>query len=311
MPLTLRPLAPTFGAEVRGVDLRHPDPAKIGEIYEAFLEHGVLVIPGQALTIEQQLAFAATFGELWRVPRRNDAPRRIADTAIDDVSNLDARGELAPPDSERVMFQLGNQLWHSDLSFQPVPAQASMLHALEIAPEGGETEFADLRGAYDALPPARRDALEGLIAQHSLGQSRIRGGYSGMSPEEIDRRFPPALQPVVRIHPETGRRNLYLGAHASRIVGMDEKAGAALLEELLDFATADAFVYRHRWAVHDLVIWDNRRALHRGRPYPGDARRVMHRATIQGDGPTVVDGRIVVPEIRQRGPAARPGCATA
>ena len=191
MSLSIRPLARTFAAELRGVDLRQQfDRSKIEQIYDAFLDYQVVVIPGQALTIEQQTNFAKTFGELWMLPPGNG--RRLDNDAISDVSNIDRQGNLAPPDSEKIMFQLGNRLWHSDLSFRDVPAHASMLHALEIASEDGETEFADLYAAYDALSPELRSTLEGMIAEHSMVHSRIVGGYKGeMTEEQMEERFPP------------------------------------------------------------------------------------------------------------------------
>lgn len=307
MSMSVRPLTPHFGAEIRGIDLRLPQsPARLDAVYDAFLTHGVLVLPGQALTVAQHQAFAQTFGALWLLP---EAPvvggqRRIADRAIDDVSNLDSRGELAGAASDKVMFQLGNRLWHSDLSFRSTPAQASMLHALEIAEEGGETEFADLHAPYEALPEARKAELEALVAVHSLSHSRLRGGHDRLDAAALDAIAPPALQPLVRIHPETGRRGLYVGAHASSVVGMEAAEGAALIDELLALATQPRFVYAHRWAVHDLVIWDNRRVLHRGRPFDADhVRRVMHRVTVDGDGPLVVDGQIAPVQVRRRRPA--------
>lgn len=293
--ISIRKLAPTFAAEVRGVDLRRPISSEVfTEIYDAFLEYGVLVLPGQAISTEQQLEFARHFGEIWMLPVEDPSKLRLKTAAIDDVSNLNVKGEIAGTDSEKYMFALGNQLWHSDLSFRDVPAQASLLHAEEIAAAGGETEFADLIAAYEALPTEMQNKLDGLVAQHSLLHSRQLMGYANVS-EEQRRMFPPSFQPVVRVHPDTGRKNLYVGAHAFSIVGMSDEEGRALLESLLDLATEDRFIFRHRWAVHDLVIWDNRRALHRGRPYDADReRRVMHRVTIEGKGKTVEDGQIVV-----------------
>ena len=293
--ISIRKLAPTFAAEVRGVDLRHPiSSAVFAEIYDAFLEYGVLVLPGQAISIEQHLEFARHFGEIWTLPVKDPAGLRLKTAAVDDVSNLNVDGEIAGTSSEKYMFALGNQLWHSDLSFRDVPAQASLLHAEEIALEGGETEFADLVAAYEALSSEMRTKIDGLIAQHSLLHSRQLMGYANVT-EEQRMMFPPSFQPVVRVHPDTGRKNLYIGAHAFSIEGLPDDEGQALLKSLLGISTQERFVFRHRWAVHDLVIWDNRRVLHRGRPYDADReRRVMHRVTIQGKGKTVEDGQIVV-----------------
>ena len=163
--ISIRRLAPTFAAEVRGVDLRFPISSEtFAEIHDAFLEYGVLVLPGQAISIEQHLAFARHFGEIWTLPVKDTAKLRLQTAAVDDVSNLDVDGEIAGTASEKYMFALGNQLWHSDLSFRDIPAQASLLHAEEIALQGGETEFADLVAAYEALSPEVRTKIDGLIA---------------------------------------------------------------------------------------------------------------------------------------------------
>lgn len=302
--LTIKPLTEIFGAEVRGLDLRQPQSAEtLDEIYDAFLDHGVIVLPGQALNIEQQLDFAQTFGDLWLLPEWSKNGKRLNTRAIDDVSNLNVTGEIADINSEKLMFQLGNQLWHSDLSHLAVPAQATMLLALEIAPIGGETEFADLRAAWDVLPQARKAALDGLIAEHSFAHSRVKGGFTHLDVDKINAAMPPVQHPVVRTHPETGRKNLYVGAHTARIPDLPPAESTELIDELMAFSTRDEFVYRHRWAVHDLIIYDNRRLLHRGRPYDmANVRRVMHRATIAGEGPTVIDGKIVPPVIGRRGP---------
>ncbi len=304
--LSLRPLTPVFGAEVRGVDLRLAQPkARLEAIYDAFLEYGVLVLPGQAIDIDQQLTFARVFGELWMLPETSlkgigGAPR-IKTRAISDVSNIDDKGELVGAASEKVMFQLGNQLWHSDSSFNAVPAHASMLHAVAIAEDGGETQFADLIAPYESLAAEHQAALEGLVAEHSLSHSRVKGGYGGLDVEALKKAIPPSLQPVVRTHPETGKKALYVGAHVSRVVGKSELDGMRLVDDLMALITQDRFVYTHRWAVHDLVIWDNRRVLHRARPYDADSvRRVMHRATVAGDGPLVMDGKILPVSVKRR-----------
>lgn len=294
MTLTVRRLGKSFAAEVRGLDLRQSiDKETFSELYDLFLSYGVLVLPGQAVSVDQHLAFASHFGEIWTLPVDDPSKLRVKNAAIDDVSNLDTKGEIAGTNSEKYMFALGNQLWHSDLSFRDVPAQASLLHAEEIALVGGETEFADLIAAYDALSEDMRTKIDGLIAKHSLLHSRQRMGYNKITDEQRAK-FPPAFQPLARVHPDTGKKNLYIGAHAFAVEGLPDEEGQALLDQLLKFATEDRFVYRHRWAVYDLVIWDNRRVLHRGRPYDADReRRVMHRVTIQGKGKTVQNGQII------------------
>ena len=287
-------------AEVRGVDLRQRlDRATAEELYDAFLEYGVLVLPGQALTIDQHLDFARLFGDLWELPVWNDLSR-IKNRAIDDVSNLDLNGDLAGADSEKVFFLSGNKRWHSDLSNNSVAAKASLLHALEIALDGGETEFADPRAGYEALSGELKDRLEGLIGQFSFAYSTAK---TNLDAEKLRELVPPSQHPIVRVHPETGRKNLFIGANLERVLGLSDGESAALIEELATFTAQERFVYRHRWAVHDLIVWDNRCTLHRAADYDVDRyRRVMHRATVRDEGPNVVDGKIVVPEIRRRGP---------
>jgi alpha-ketoglutarate-dependent 2,4-dichlorophenoxyacetate dioxygenase len=296
MTLSIRPLGrEDFVAEVRGIDLRAElSDSLFAELRTAYIKYAVLIIPGQDLDIDRQLAVAERFGPLETIPKRKSgAPRRIEDRRIDDISNLDADGNLAGGLSEKVLFALGNQLWHSDLSFRSKPATLSMLVAHEIAPEGGETEFCDLRAAYRALPAERRQALAGKLAKHSLMASRQKSGYAPTADDWIQ--FPPGLQPLVRLNGESGQTGLFLSSDAYAVEGMDAAAGAALIDELMTFATQPRFVYSHRWAVHDLVMWDNRSTMHRGRPYDVEGcRRVMYRATVTGPADTVVDGQIVV-----------------
>jgi alpha-ketoglutarate-dependent 2,4-dichlorophenoxyacetate dioxygenase len=294
--ILVRTLHPLFVGEVSGVDLTRPlDDATFNEIRDTFFEHGVLVFHDQPLTDEQQIAFSERFGPLETSisTYRSDRARRLARPELSDISNLDEHGNVMSADDERRHNNRGNQLWHTDSSFKPVPAMASMLSAREVPPSGGETEYADLRAAWDALPPARQQELEGLIAEHSILYSRSLIGYQFT--EEEQRKLHPVQQTVVRVHPTTRRKGLYLASHASHIVGRPVEEGRALLRELLEFATQPRFVYRHPWRVGDLVMWDNRSVLHRGRPWDEQHhRRVMHRTTVAGLGPTVVDGRVQV-----------------
>jgi alpha-ketoglutarate-dependent 2,4-dichlorophenoxyacetate dioxygenase len=304
-PFTVMPLTRHIGAEVTGLDLKQPlDRATIASLNDAFLKHAVLVFRRQNLDDAQQIAFGTQFGPL------EDSRVRIGDTddrgprVISDLSNLDDQGEIVATDSRKLQFLNGNLLWHTDSSFKPVPAGPSFLTGRIIPPEGGDTEFADLRAAYDALPEARRRAIEGLIAEHSLQHSRRRYGYNQFTEAERQH-WPPVLNPIVRRHPETGRKTLFVGSHAGRIVGMDDAAGHALIDELIAFATQPEFVYAHRWTLGDLVMWDNRCCMHRGRlwdqaRYPRNVRRI----TVAGLGPTVVDGRAVDEYDRARRGAA-------
>jgi alpha-ketoglutarate-dependent 2,4-dichlorophenoxyacetate dioxygenase len=217
---------------------------------------------------------------------RTDTKQRLRPD-LADVSNLDENNELLKADDRRRMFNLGNQLWHTDSSFKRTPAKASLLYAKTVPPIGGCTEFADLRAAYDALPEATKRKLEGLVAEHSIFTSRAKTGYSNFSQEERDQ-LPPVPQVIVRTHPGSKRKTLYLASHAGRIFGMEDAAAKALLAELIAHATQRQFVYTHRWRVGDLVMWDDRCTMHRGRPFD-DLRykRSVQRTTVADVAPTV------------------------
>jgi alpha-ketoglutarate-dependent 2,4-dichlorophenoxyacetate dioxygenase len=287
MAITLKRLHPLFVAEVGGVDLTHPiDDGTFAQILDAFNEHSVLVFHDQPLTDEQQIVVSRRFGPLEPTIKSIARNERVA-REIADLSNVDPEGRLIPPEDRRMLYQSGNQLWHSDSSFKKVPALASLLSAREVPPEGGETEFASLPGAWAALPPPTRQRLEELVAVHHFAYSRGLVAPGLLTPEQ-EAALPPVRQALVRTNPVNGRKSLYVGSHASHIVGMPEEEGRTLLELLLAFATQSQFVYGHRWRVGDFVIWDNRAVLHRGRPWDaGRYRRVMHRTTVAGDGPTV------------------------
>lgn len=299
MAIAVKRLGRTFVAAVEGVDLRKPvSDGDFNALLRALHEHGVLILPGQEIDDAQQVAFSRRFGPL-EVSIRKDRPRAARLPEISDISNVDEHGRLLQPDDERRAYNIGNQLWHTDSSFKPTPAMASLLSGREVPPpgSGGETEFADLAAAWDALPDAKRRVLDGLVAEHSIVYSRRLTGYDRFTPEELQT-LKPVQQAVVRTHPATGRKNLYLGSHASHILGWPEEEGRALLRELVEFATQPQFAYAHVWRPKDLVIWDNRRVLHRGRPWRDlEQRRVMRRTTVAGSGPTAVDGR----PVRERG----------
>jgi alpha-ketoglutarate-dependent 2,4-dichlorophenoxyacetate dioxygenase len=289
MTIQITPLHPLFAAEIGGVDLSRPlDDAAFGRIAEAFNEHSVLVFHRQPLTDEEQIVFSRRFGALEQttqsIARNEEVAREIAD-----LSNVDPEGKLIPADDRRMLYHSGNQLWHSDSSFKRVPALASLLSAREVPPEGGETEFASLRAAWAALPDATRPRLEEMVAIHHFAYSRSLIAPGLLTPEQ-EAELPPVRHRLVRVNPVNERKGLYLGSHASHIVDMPVEEGRALLRGLLDFATQPEFVYRHVWRVGDLVMWDNRAVLHRGRPWDTrQHRRVMHRTTVAGDGPTVPD----------------------
>jgi alpha-ketoglutarate-dependent 2,4-dichlorophenoxyacetate dioxygenase len=290
MAIDLAPLHPTLGAEVRGVDLTRPVmPEIFAEIDAAFNRYGILVFPEQPVTDEQQLSFSRLFGPLEVNPNYAGAKIRLRPD-VADISNLDAEGRVLARDDRRNLFNIGNQLWHTDSSFKRIPAKCSLLSARELPSSGpmggGETEFADLRAAWDALPDARKRKLQGLVVEHSIFRSRSQLGFADFN-DEIYKELPPVPQALVRHHRYSGRTSLYLASHASHIIGWPVEEGRALIEELIAFATEPQFVYQHRWTVGDLVMWDNRCTMHRGRPYDDTQRRVLHRTTVSDTANTL------------------------
>ena len=281
------PLHPLFFAKITEVDLARPiDETTERAIEGAMDTYAVCVLPDQHLEDEEQIAFSRLYGALEVEPdiaRKAGAGgrrRRIAHREIFDISNLDANGGIRGEQDARSSLLQITQLWHTDLSFRQGSAKWSMLHAKVIPPAGGDTEFADTRAAYDALPEAMKRRLEGLVAEHSVWHSTAkRGGY--VPSEEERRSYPPARHKLVRGHPGSGRNALYIASYASHIVGMPVDEGQALLAELIEFATQPQFVYRHKWQVGDLVIWDNRCTMHRATPFAAaDHVRDMRRTTI-------------------------------
>lgn len=285
MALHVRRLTPVFGAEITGVDLARPmDDRSFAAVEEAFETFSVLVFPGQALDDDSQIAFSRRFGELEKTHAH--VANNHTNKPVSVISNLDPNGKLMSADDPRVQFRIGQRNWHSDSSFKRVPSKASLLHARLLPPDGGETEFASLRAAYDALPEDGKRRLEGMVAIHHYANSR-RGMNIKISTDEEDKRFPPVPQAVIRSNPVNGRKALFVGSHASHIRDMPEDEGRALLAELLEFATRRDFVYRHTWQTGDLVMYDNRAVLHRARPYAiTEHPRILHRTTVAGDGPT-------------------------
>jgi alpha-ketoglutarate-dependent 2,4-dichlorophenoxyacetate dioxygenase len=271
MAMTVVPVTPSFAAEIGDVDLSKPiEAADVAAIKDAFTTYAVLIFPDQHLSQDQHLDFAKHFGPLETTigVYRKDTPLRLR-KEFADVSNLAPNNEVWGKDSRTRMFQLANRIWHTDSSFKRLPALASLLYARSIAPVGGHTEFADERAAYDALPEDTKRRLDGLVAEHSIFNSRARLGYTNFSDEER-RELPPVPQVVVRTIPESGR-----------IVGLPEGEGRALIDELIAHATKRQFVYTHRWRLHDLVMWDNRCTMHRGTEFD-DLRwkRDVQRATV-------------------------------
>jgi alpha-ketoglutarate-dependent 2,4-dichlorophenoxyacetate dioxygenase len=282
MGASVWPVTEQFVAEIGDVDLSRPlDDADFGIVEAAFERFAVLVFPDQVLGHGEHVAFARRFGPIDRsMITQMDGMKARVPPEIADVSNLDGHGEILALGDRLRLFQLGNQLWHTDSAFKHVPAKASLLYQRSIAQTGGQTEFADLRAAWDALPAAMKRRVEGLVAEHAIAYSRAKLGFPMTESEQ--RALPPVRQVLVRHHPASGRTSLYLAAHAGRIVGMPDEAGRALLEELTAFATQRQFVHSHRWRVNDLVMWDNRCTMHRGRPFDDQRwKRDAQRATAE------------------------------
>jgi alpha-ketoglutarate-dependent 2,4-dichlorophenoxyacetate dioxygenase len=288
MSMKMRQVGPCFAAEVEGVDITKPlSPDDAAAIHAGMDEYAVLVFHDQPLTDEQQLAFTRSLGEIepsigasLRAPDEYRLPTTFAD-----VSNLDKNNNVFAREDRRRLFAIGNRLWHSDSSFKVVPAKYSLLHARSIPSKGGNTEFADMRAAYDALDDETKKEIEDLICEHSQIFSRQQIGFFDLTEEERVR-FKPVRQRLVRTHPSTGRKSLYLASHAGSIVGWPVPEARCFLRDLTEHATQRQFVYAHRWTVGDLVMWDNRRTMHRARPFPVHEPRDMRRTTLVGDGPT-------------------------
>lgn len=288
--LVVEPVDATLGAVVTNLRLTELDDASWASLYSAFLTYGVLVFPDQHLTPAEQGAFARRFGEPEQLSPKQNGPN-VA------ISNRKADGSVAKPDEYQFQILRGNEGWHTDSTYMPLASKVAMLSAEVLPPADGETEFADMRAAWDALPDARQQQLEGLSAFHSLYYSQAQAGYqhaSGSAYGLHDKGAP--LRPLVKTHSETGRKSIYTGRHAYGIPSMQEKESTALLAELLEEACQAPRVYRHRWQVGDTVVWDNRCLMHRARPYDKNHPRVLRGTRISGDpaselAPTLPDER--------------------
>jgi alpha-ketoglutarate-dependent 2,4-dichlorophenoxyacetate dioxygenase len=284
MTMQTRVLHPGFAAEASFVDLSEPlQTEAIGAIQAAVDTHAVLVFRDQHLTDLQLRDFAARFGPL-EIGRSAARPgrRRLEIPQIGDISNLDEDNKVRALTDRRRLDSLGNRLWHTDASYMKIPVVLGMLHAVALPRPGpfgnGETEFADMRAAYDALPEQTRTVIDPLIAEHDVFWSRAQIGFTEFPPGEREQ-YPPSRQRLVRRLPSTRRKNLYLSAHASHIAGWPVADGRLLLIDLNTHATQSEFVYSHTWRVGDLVIWDNRCTMHRGRPHDEMQPRDLRRAT--------------------------------
>jgi alpha-ketoglutarate-dependent 2,4-dichlorophenoxyacetate dioxygenase len=280
--IIVRPLHPLFVGEVTGIDCSEPMSREdFRTIWDAFNEHQVLVFRGQRFDDESQIAFSRLFNELETMiahPGNDWNPGHISV-----MTNLGRDGNRLPADHPAMMHRARNEEWHSDSSFKPVPALASLLSARIVPPVGGNTDFASARAAYAALPESRKAALEGLVALHRMTY-RDMANDSGYRDEDKQRHV--VTHPVVRTNPANGRKALYVGSHAQEIIGMSPSEGAALLDELTAFATQPQFVYSHHWQDGDAVMWDNRCTLHRATTFDRTKyKRKLHRTTIAGKTP--------------------------
>ena len=280
MPLTLKPVTPEFVAEAGGVDLRQPqDAATIAAIDAAMDQYAVLFFRDQPMDQTQQIACARQFGPLDAGLRKaTGAATRFQYDELIDVSNLALDGEVAQTGNAKLVGTLANQLWHTDSSFQPLPIKYSMLSAVVLPETGGATEWADLRAAYDGLPGDLKTLIEGRTAHHSTFHSRIMLGDDKYTPEQLNR-FPPTEWPLVREHPGSKRKLLFVGVHCDRVSDMSVPEGRLLIADLIEHATQRQFVYQHQWRTGDYVMWDNRATIHRGRRYDLTARRDLRRTT--------------------------------
>jgi alpha-ketoglutarate-dependent 2,4-dichlorophenoxyacetate dioxygenase len=293
MTVRIRPAEPDrlpdFAGVVDGIDLSQPiGPEAVAAITEGMDRFAVLVFHEQEIDDRQQLAFSRHFGPLehatshgiHRQQQRGLAPE------IADISNLGRENEILARDDRRRLFGLGNMLWHSDSSFKPTPAKYSLLHARIIPEKGGNTEFADMRAAWDALDDETKGMCEGLVCMHSQIYSRGTLGFTEWTEDEFARNQP-VPQRLVRRHPGSGRRSLFLSAHAGEITGWPVPEARAFLRDLNEHATQRQFVYAHRWRVGDLVMWDNRCMMHRARRYDPMEVRELHRTTVADSAPTL------------------------
>jgi len=289
MPITIRQIHPVFVGEVSGIDIAKAVTREDAQAIDAGMaKYAVLVFRDQKLTDEQQMAFTGNFGPIEDARGGNitkPQDRRLVE-GMNDVSNLAKDGSPLPRDSRQRLFNIGNMLWHSDSSFRVIPAKYSLLSARTVNPRGGNTEFADMRAAYDALDDETKCEIADLVCEHSLMYSRGSLGFLDYSEEE-KLMFKPVLQRLVRQHPVNGRKSLYLSSHAGGIVSMSMPEARILLRDLTEHATQSKFVYVHRWRPNDFVIWDNRQTMHRVRRFDESQPRDMRRTTVAGEAPTM------------------------
>jgi alpha-ketoglutarate-dependent 2,4-dichlorophenoxyacetate dioxygenase len=304
MALTCTPLHPLFAAEASPIELRHThDTETLARLHAGMDQYAVLVFRDQVLSDAEHLAFAERFDGTLHTKLGSAAiqKNRFGNEALGDISNVGPDGDIMQMGDRRRAYSLGNRLWHTDASFQDPPGRYSMLHAKVIPPVGADTEYADMRAAYDALPESTKKQVEGLRVHHSIAYSRQTLGFEFSQAEED--MLKGAIHPLVRTLPRSGRRALYLASHASRIIDWPVPEGRLLLRDLIEHATQRQFVYRHQWRVGDLVIWDNRATMHRATPFEDTKhRRELRRVTTLDMG-----GPEMAPRSPQ--PSERPGKA--
>ncbi len=290
MTLQIHPLHPNFAAEVTGLAINRPlTQTEIAAIEAGMDRHAVLVFRDQPLTDDQQLAFSRNFGTIEITLARQMA--KPGDTRLreemGDISNLDANNQLRARDDARRLYALGNRLWHADASFRAEGATYSLLSARIVPGSGGNTEFADMRAAYDALDAKTKAEIEDLVTEHSIAFSRGELGFAEFN-QEHSAKLNPIRHPLVLTHPVTGRKSLFLSAHIGGIVGWPVPEARAFIRDLTEHATQRQFVHAHQWRVNDLVMWDNRTTMHRARRYNDAAEiRDLRRASLRGAGPYV------------------------
>ncbi|MEM9357091.1 MAG: TauD/TfdA family dioxygenase [Pseudomonadota bacterium] len=282
MAIEIRQVHDVFVGEVSGIDLTEPLSSDEVAALEAGMDrYAVLVFRDQNITDEQQIAFSKNFGEIEMKLGGNIRSETRVNELINDVSNLDNNNKPFDREDRFRYFNLGNHLWHSDSSFRAVPAKYSLLSGRKIPSEGGDTEFADMRAAYDALDDKTKARIADMICEHSQIYSRGKLGFT-FNEEEIDL-MKPVRQAMVRTHPVSGRKSVYLSAHAGAVIGMPLPEAKLFLMNLNEFATDRRFVYAHKWTQYDLVMWDNRQVMHRARGYDETQPRDMRRTTIAGE----------------------------
>ena len=291
MTLIIRPIDPNrawFAGEVSGIEIaKGVTQSEAAQIEKGMDHYGVLVFHDQIITDDQQYTFSKNFGPMETATGDIGMPKdRRLSMDINDISNLDKDGKVLPREDRRRLFSLGNRLWHSDSSFKPTPSKYSLLSARIIPGKGGNTEYADMRAAWDELDPELKRECRDMVCDHSQIYSRGILGFDDFRPED-EQRLVPVPQRLVRRHAGSGRLSLYLASHAGTIHGMPIPEARAFLRDLNEHATQRKFVYAHEWRVHDLVMWDNRATMHRARPFDHTQVRDMHRTTVADSAPTL------------------------